>query len=48
MMAPRKYAPMTKIADADGEKMPIDDISRATRLAAIFAEINKQSGDAAD
>jgi hypothetical protein len=48
MMKPKKYAAMTKIADADGEKLPVDDISRATRLAAIFAEINKRSGDAPD
>jgi hypothetical protein len=26
-----------------GEKLPVDDISRATRLAAIFAEIEKQN-----
>jgi hypothetical protein len=41
---PRLYgdAQTIKHADADGEKIEIDPVARATRLAAIFAEIEKQ------
>lgn len=47
-MHPKKFGDATtlKHADADGEKLPIDDVSRATRLAAIFADIEKRRTDA--
>lgn len=43
----KKYGDSTtlKHADADGEKLPIDDVSRATRLASIFASIEKRQAD---
>lgn len=48
---PKRFGDSTtlKHADADGEKLPIDDVSRATRLAAIFADIEKRkANDGAD
>lgn len=43
-LAPKKYgdATLVKHADADGEKLEMDDTARATRLAAIFAEIDQR------
>lgn len=43
-LAPKKYgdSTMVKHADADGEKLEMDDTARATRLAAIFAEIDQR------
>lgn len=44
---PKKYGDATtlKHADADGEKLPMDDVGRATRLAAIFAQIEQRKAD---
>lgn len=41
---PKKYgdSTMVKHADADGEKLEMDDTARATRLAAIFADIDQR------
>lgn len=52
-LAPKKYGDSTTIkhADADGEKIAVDDVTRAARLAALAQQINrKQEGgdDAAD
>jgi hypothetical protein len=46
-LAPKKYgdAVQLKHADADGEKLTLDPVARATRLAAIAAAALKQ-GDA--
>jgi len=46
-LAPKKYGDATTIkhADADGEKIEMDDVSRAARLAALAREINAQLGD---
>ena len=43
-LAPKKYgdSTMVKHADADGEKLEMDDTARATRLAAIFADIDQR------
>lgn len=38
MIAPRKYGPKLDVTSG-GEKVQMDDVSRVTRLAAIFAEI---------
>ncbi|EJU14946.1 hypothetical protein LH128_01182 [Sphingomonas sp. LH128] len=45
-LMPKKYgeAAMVKLADADGEKLPMGDVERATRLAAIFAGIESRKG----
>lgn len=47
---PKRYgdAQTIKHADAHGEKMELDPVARATRLAAIFADIERRraSGDA--
>ena len=39
-MRPKKYgdATMIKHADADGEKLPMDDVTKFSRLASIFAQ----------
>lgn len=37
-----------KHADADGEKLPADDVVTVTRLAAIVAKIQGRSDDASD
>ncbi len=41
---PKKYGESSTIrhADADGEKIEMDEVGRATRLAAIFAQIEKR------
>lgn len=46
-MAPKKYgdAMLHKHADADGEKIQLDDVGRATRLAAIFAQIEQRRAE---
>lgn len=46
-LAPKKYgdATLVKHADADGEKLEMDDTARATRLAAIFANIEQRRAD---
>jgi hypothetical protein len=43
----KKYGDATTIkhADADGEKLQLDDVGRATRLAAIFAQIEQRKAD---
>lgn len=45
-LAPKKYgdAATVKLADADGESLPMGDVERATRLAAIFAQIEARRG----
>jgi len=42
---PKKYgeSTMLKHADADGEKIPLDDVSRSARLAALAAAINART-----
>lgn len=44
---PKKYgdAATLKLADADGEKLKLDDVGRATRLAAIFAQIEQRKAE---
>lgn len=44
---PKKYgdAATLKLADADGEKLQLDDVGRATRLAAIFAQIEQRKAE---
>lgn len=37
-----------KHADADGEKLDLDPVARATRIAAIFGDIEKRASGAAD
>lgn len=46
-LAPKKYGDATTIkhADADGEKIEVDDVTRAARLAALAAQINRQQDD---
>ena len=46
-LAPKKYgdAMLHKHADADGEKVPIDDVSRVTRITAILAKAREVAGD---
>lgn len=44
MIAPRKYGPKLDLT-SDGEKVVLDDVSVATRLASIFATIEKRRGD---
>jgi len=39
-------ASTVKLADADGEKLPMGDVERATRLAAIFAQIEQRRAEA--
>lgn len=43
-LAPKKYGDATTIkhADADGEKIEMGEVERATRLAAIFAQIEQR------
>lgn len=47
---PKRYgeATMIKHADANGEKLPVDDVTRAARLAALAAQINRQREQADD
>lgn len=52
-LRPKKYgdAAMVKLADANGEKIPLDDVSKFTRLAAIAQQLPAllgQSDDASD
>ena len=53
-LAPKKYGDSTTIkhADANGEKLAeVDDVTRAARLAALAAQINRdreEGNDAAD
>lgn len=51
-LAPKKYGESTMIkhADAEGEKLEVDEVTRAARLAALAAQINRQrdGDDAAD
>jgi hypothetical protein len=44
---PKRYgdATMIKHADANGEKMDMGDVERATRLAAIFANIEQRKAE---
>lgn len=42
MIAPRKYGAKIDVTSG-GEKIEADDVTRATRLAAIFAEIEKRN-----
>lgn len=47
-MHPKKFGDATTIkhADANGEKIEVDDVTRAARLAALAAEINaRANGD---
>lgn len=46
-MMPKKYgdAATVKLADAEGEKLELGDVERATRLAAIFAQIEQRRAD---
>lgn len=46
MIAPRKYGPKLDLTSA-GERVVLDDVARSARLAAIFADIEKQR-DATD
>lgn len=48
MIAPRKYAAMVKHADADGEKLAVDDVSAITRLAALAAKYQGGAGASDD
>jgi hypothetical protein len=41
-LAPKKYGDKIDVTSG-GEKLPVDDITRATRLAAIFSEIEKNN-----
>lgn len=47
---PKRYgdAMLHKHADADGNKRPIDDIERMTRLASIFSEIAQSNDEHSD
>ena len=47
---PKKYGDATTIkhADANGEKMEMDEVTRAARLAALAAQINRQSEQGED
>jgi len=44
---PKKYgdAATLKLADADGEKLQLDEVGRSTRLAAIFSQIEQRKAD---
>lgn len=47
----KKYGDATTVkhADADGEKLQLDDVGRATRLASIFAQIeDRRAADDAE
>lgn len=41
-LAPKRYGEKIDVTSG-GEKLPSDDVTRATRLAAIFAEIEKRN-----
>ncbi len=47
---PKKYGDATTIkhADANGEKMEMDEVTRAARLAALAAQINRQKDQGED
>lgn len=47
---PKRYgdAMLHKVADADGEKLPMDETATMTRLASIVAALKGQSGEPAD
>jgi hypothetical protein len=47
-MQPKRFgdAATLKLADANGEKIEMGDVERATRLAAIFAQVEKRAADA--
>ncbi len=49
-MRPKLFGNATtlKHADADGEKIEMGEVERATRLAAIFAQIEQRKADSAD
>jgi hypothetical protein len=49
-MAPKKFGDATTVkhADADGEKIALDDTSKYTRLAAIALQITAKNDDAPD
>jgi len=49
-MLPKKYgdATMVKHADADGEKLPMDETTKFTRLAAMAAALRGEADDATD
>jgi hypothetical protein len=47
MIAPRKYGPKLDVT-SDGEKIQMDDVSVATRLASIFSEIEKRVAGSPD
>jgi hypothetical protein len=49
-MDPRRFgdAVQLKHADADGEKLPMDETATMTRLASIVAALKGQSGEPAD
>lgn len=49
-MHPKKFGDATTVkhADVDGEKLPIDDATRVTRLAALALALRDQGADAAD
>lgn len=46
-LAPKKYGDSTMLrhADADGEKLEMDDVARATRLAAILSRIEARRNE---
>jgi hypothetical protein len=41
-LAPKRYGEKIDVTSG-GEKLPVDDVTRATRLAAILAEIEKRN-----
>lgn len=41
-LAPKRYGDKIDVTSG-GEKLPVDDVARATRLAAIFDEIEKRN-----
>lgn len=47
---PKRYGDATTVkhADADGEKIKMDDVSALTRLAALAAKLQNRTDDAAD
>lgn len=47
MIAPRKYGPKLDVTSG-GERVEADPVARATRIAAIFAEIEKRASGSAD
>lgn len=49
-MLPKKYGDATTVkhADANGDVVPVDDVARVTRLAALALALRSQVADAAD